>query len=45
MYYVKMNRGSVKEIVDSVDGYTVNNDLDFSVSRTRFPKGRNFFTR
>nr|WP_281168091.1 LytR family transcriptional regulator [Siminovitchia fordii] len=38
-YYVKMNMEGFEEIVDAVGGITVNNDLDFSVSATHFPKG------
>ncbi|VEF49583.1 membrane-bound protein transcriptional regulator LytR [Bacillus freudenreichii] len=38
-YYVKMNMEGFEEIVDSVGGVTVNNDLDFAVSGTQFPKG------
>ena len=39
-YYIKMNMEGFQEIVDSVGGVTVNNDLDFSVGNTHFPKGQ-----
>lgn len=38
-YYVKMNMEGFKEIVDSVGGVTVINDLEFSEGGTHFPKG------
>ncbi|HEY4553962.1 MAG TPA: LytR family transcriptional regulator [Bacillaceae bacterium] len=39
-YYIKMNMEGFQEIVDSVGGVTVNNDLDFSIVNTHFPKGQ-----
>ena len=38
-YYVKMNMEGFKDIVDSVGGITVNNDLDFTVGKVHYPKG------
>lgn len=38
-YYVQVNMESFKDIVDSVDGVTVDNDLDFSQDGFHFPKG------
>ncbi|HLU23416.1 LytR family transcriptional regulator [Lederbergia graminis] len=39
-YYIKMNMEGFKDIVDSVGGVTVNNDLEFSAGGTTFPKGK-----
>jgi polyisoprenyl-teichoic acid--peptidoglycan teichoic acid transferase len=38
-YYVQINMEGFKDIVDSVGGVTVQNDLDFSVGSTHFAKG------
>ncbi|MBM7714169.1 LytR family transcriptional regulator [Siminovitchia sp. FSL H7-0308] len=38
-YYIKMNMDGFKEIVDSVGGINVNNDLEFSYEKKHFPKG------
>ncbi|MBD1383019.1 polyisoprenyl-teichoic acid--peptidoglycan teichoic acid transferase TagU [Metabacillus arenae] len=38
-YFVKVNMESFKDIVDSVGGVTVNNDLTFSYGGDDFPKG------
>lgn len=38
-YYVQINMEGFKDIVDSVGGVTVQNDLDFTYEGTRFPKG------
>ncbi|MBM7690834.1 LCP family protein required for cell wall assembly [Peribacillus deserti] len=38
-YYVQMNMEGFKEIIDSVGGITVNNDLDFTSGGVHFPKG------
>lgn len=38
-YYLQINMEGFKDIVDSVGGVTVNNDLDFTVNGKHFPKG------
>ena len=38
-YYVQMNMDGFKDIVDSVGGVTVNNDLDFNHDGHHFAKG------
>ncbi|MBS4204838.1 LytR family transcriptional regulator [Lederbergia citrea] len=38
-YYIKMNMEGFKEIVDAVDGITVNNDLDFKQDGHHFATG------
>ncbi|KOP83337.1 LytR family transcriptional regulator [Cytobacillus solani] len=38
-YYLQINMEGFKDIVDSVGGVTVNNDLDFTVDGNHFPKG------
>lgn len=38
-YYVQINMDGFKEIVDSVGGVTVENDLDFTYDGTHFAKG------
>lgn len=38
-YYIKINMEGFQDIVDSVGGVTVQNDLDFSYEGTHFPKG------
>jgi polyisoprenyl-teichoic acid--peptidoglycan teichoic acid transferase len=38
-YYVKINMEGFKDIVDSVGGVTVQNDLDFTQEGTHFPIG------
>jgi polyisoprenyl-teichoic acid--peptidoglycan teichoic acid transferase len=38
-YFVKVNMEGFKDIVDSVGGITVDNDLDFSYGGYHFPKG------
>ncbi|GAE47929.1 cell envelope-associated transcriptional attenuator LytR-CpsA-Psr [Mesobacillus boroniphilus JCM 21738] len=38
-YYMQINMEGFKDIVDSVGGVTVNNDLDFTYEGTHFPKG------
>jgi polyisoprenyl-teichoic acid--peptidoglycan teichoic acid transferase len=38
-YYVQINMEGFKDIVDSVGGVTVQNDLDFSQDGRHFPKG------
>ena len=38
-YYLQINMEGFKDIVDSVGGVTVNNDLDFTVDGKHFPKG------
>jgi polyisoprenyl-teichoic acid--peptidoglycan teichoic acid transferase len=38
-YYVQINMEGFKDIVDSVGGVTVQNDLDFTYEGTHFPKG------
>jgi polyisoprenyl-teichoic acid--peptidoglycan teichoic acid transferase len=38
-YYVQINMEGFKDIVDSVGGVTVQNDLDFTEDGTHFPKG------
>ncbi|MDF2000216.1 LytR family transcriptional regulator [Peribacillus frigoritolerans] len=39
-YFVKVNMKSFKEIVDTVGGVEVNNDLDFTYYSVHYPKGR-----
>jgi LCP family protein required for cell wall assembly len=39
-YYVQINMEGFKDIVDSVGGATVQNDLDFTYEGTHFPKGQ-----
>ncbi|MGN7402160.1 polyisoprenyl-teichoic acid--peptidoglycan teichoic acid transferase TagU [Cytobacillus praedii] len=39
-YYLQINMEGFKDIVDSVGGVTVNNDLDFTVDGKHFPKGK-----
>ncbi|CAH2713889.1 Polyisoprenyl-teichoic acid--peptidoglycan teichoic acid transferase TagU [Neobacillus rhizosphaerae] len=39
-YYVQVNMEGFKDIVNSVGGVTVNNDLDFTSDGTHFPKGQ-----
>ncbi|XXM72936.1 LytR family transcriptional regulator [Lysinibacillus sphaericus] len=39
-YYVQVNMEGFKDIVDSVDGVTVNNDLNFSYGGFSFPEGQ-----
>ncbi|WP_033827735.1 polyisoprenyl-teichoic acid--peptidoglycan teichoic acid transferase TagU [Bacillus andreraoultii] len=39
-YFVQVNMEGFKEIVDSVGGVTVNNDLDFTYEGKHFPKGQ-----
>lgn len=39
-YYLQINMEGFKDIVDSVGGVTVNNDLDFTVDGNHFPKGK-----
>lgn len=39
-YYVKINMEGFKDIVDSVGGVTVQNDLDFTQDGTHFPVGQ-----
>lgn len=38
-YYMQINMEGFKDIVDSVGGVTVNNDLDFTYVGVHFPKG------
>ncbi|MED0660838.1 LytR family transcriptional regulator [Bacillus smithii] len=38
-YYIKVNMEGFKDIVDAVDGVTVQNDLDFTYEGEHFPKG------
>lgn len=38
-YYMKINMEGFKEIVNAVDGVTVNNTLDFTFGDVHFPKG------
>lgn len=38
-YYMQINMEGFKDIVDSVGGVTVNNDLDFTYEGVHFPKG------
>ncbi|WP_409295888.1 LytR family transcriptional regulator [Peribacillus sp. SCS-26] len=38
-YFVQINMEGFKDIVDSVGGITVNNDLDFTYEGVHFPKG------
>lgn len=38
-YYIQVNMEGFEDIVDSVGGVTVNNDLKFSVDEHQFPKG------
>ncbi|WP_141432885.1 LytR family transcriptional regulator [Bacillus sp. 03113] len=38
-YYMQINMEGFKDIVDSVGGITVNNDLDFTYEGVHFPKG------
>jgi polyisoprenyl-teichoic acid--peptidoglycan teichoic acid transferase len=38
-YYVQINMEGFKDIVDSVGGVSVNNDLDFTSDGAHFPKG------
>jgi polyisoprenyl-teichoic acid--peptidoglycan teichoic acid transferase len=39
-YYIKVSMGGFKDIVDAVDGVTVNNKLDFSYGGVHFPEGQ-----
>jgi polyisoprenyl-teichoic acid--peptidoglycan teichoic acid transferase len=39
-YYIKVSMGGFKDIVDAVDGVTVNNTLDFSYGGVHFPEGQ-----
>jgi len=38
-YYMKINMEGFKDIVEAVDGITVQNDLDFTYEGDHFPKG------
>ncbi|MBU8879244.1 LytR family transcriptional regulator [Bacillus sp. FJAT-29790] len=38
-YYMQINMEGFQEIVDSIGGVTVNNDLDFTVDGVHFPQG------
>ncbi|MBP2240782.1 LCP family protein required for cell wall assembly [Cytobacillus eiseniae] len=38
-YYIQINMEGFMDIVDSVGGVTVNNDLDFTIGDSHFPKG------
>lgn len=39
-YYMQINMEGFKDIVDSVGGVTVNNDLDFTYEGVHFPEGQ-----
>ncbi|MBS4174329.1 LytR family transcriptional regulator [Bacillus sp. FJAT-49736] len=39
-YYIKVNMEGFKDLVDAVDGVTVNNDLAFSAGGQNFPVGQ-----
>jgi polyisoprenyl-teichoic acid--peptidoglycan teichoic acid transferase len=39
-HYVQINMEGFKDIVDSVGGVTIDNDLDFTYEGTHFPKGQ-----
>lgn len=38
-YYVKINMNGFKEIIDALDGVTVDNDMDLTYKTHNFPKG------
>lgn len=38
-YYIQINMEGFEDIVDAVGGVTVNNDMDFALEGTNFPKG------
>ena len=38
-YFIQVNMEGFQDIVDAVDGVTVNNDMEFTFGGTHFPKG------
>lgn len=38
-YFIQVNMEGFQDIVDAVDGVTVNNDMEFTFDGTHFPKG------